>query len=63
MATVKVLTMSPPEVAKALGIGRRRIYAALKDGRLPCLRAGKKFRIPRRVVEKVLAHPELFNRK
>ena len=59
--TEEVLTMSPLEVAKALGIGRRQVYAAVKDGRLSCLRAGKKLRVPRRAVDELLANPERFN--
>lgn len=57
------LTLSPVELASALGIGRTRIYKALKAGVIPCLRSGKKFRIPRRVMEELLADPERFNRE
>lgn len=55
------LTLSPTELAHALGIGRARVYRALKRGIIPSLRAGKKFRIPRRALDELLAHPERFD--
>jgi len=63
MSTGEALTLSPIELASALGIGRTRIYKALKAGVIPCLRAGKKFRVPRRVLDDLLADPEGFNRR
>jgi excisionase family DNA binding protein len=39
-------TMSVVELAKALGIGKNTIYAAVKAGRIPNVGMGKTVRIP-----------------
>ena len=39
-------TMSAVEVAKALGVGKNAIYAAIKSGRIPNIGIGKTVRIP-----------------
>ena len=39
-------TMSVVELAKALGVGKNTIYAAVKDGRIPNVGMGKTVRIP-----------------
>ena len=57
------LTLSPTELAAALGVGRTRIYRALRTGAVPSLRSGRKHRIPRKVVEQLMADPESFNRE
>lgn len=39
-------TMSAVELAKALGVGKNAIYAAVKAGRIPNIGIGKTVRIP-----------------
>ena len=39
-------TMSAVELAKALGVGKNTIYAAVKAGRIPNVGLGKTVRIP-----------------
>ena len=39
-------TMSVVELAKALGVGKNTIYAAVKAGRIPNVGMGKTVRIP-----------------
>jgi excisionase family DNA binding protein len=39
-------TMSAVELAKALGVGKNTIYAAVKAGRIPNVGMGKTVRIP-----------------
>ena len=39
-------TMSAVEVAKALGVGKNAVYAAIKSGRIPNIGIGKTVRIP-----------------
>ena len=63
MQTIETQTFSVVEVSQVLGIGRARIYRALKAGTIPSLRSGKKFRVPRRAVEELLEDPESFNRE
>ncbi len=44
--TYRKPTMSAVEVAKALGVGKNAIYAAIKSGRIPNIGIGKTVRIP-----------------
>ena len=55
-----VMTYSVMEAARALGVGQRSVYAAIRDGRLPALRVGRKpkLRIPKVAVQELLRHPE-----
>jgi excisionase family DNA binding protein len=55
-------TLSVPEAAKLLGIGRIAMYRAVRDGRVPALRVGRKpkYRIPTRVIERLLDDPHEF---
>ena len=39
-------TMSVPQVAKALGVGKNRVYEAVRAGRIPNVGLGKTIRIP-----------------
>jgi excisionase family DNA binding protein len=57
-------TLSVPEAARVLGVGRIAMYQAVRDGRVPALRVGRKpkFRVPRPVIDRLLADPERFNR-
>ena len=59
------LTLSVPETARLLGIGVHAMYQAVKQGRIPTLRFGRKpkLRIPRVAVERLLEHPELWEKE
>ena len=39
-------TMSVIQVAKALGVGKNRVYEAVREGRIPNVGLGKTVRIP-----------------
>lgn len=39
--------LSVPEVAKALGIGKKAAYTLVNENRLGCIRFGKKIKIPK----------------
>jgi len=55
------LTMTVSEAAIALKIGRGLAYAAARDGRLPCIRIGRRLLVSRRALEKILAEPQPLN--
>lgn len=40
------LTMSVPEAARALGVGKDTAYQLIRDGRLPAVRIGSRTRVP-----------------
>lgn len=49
------LTMTIPEVARALGISRGLAYQLAREGKIPVLRlGGKRLVIPRRALERML---------
>ena len=48
------LTLSIPETAKVLGIGRNLCYARVKTGEIPVIRIGRRLLVPRRALEKLL---------
>jgi len=54
------LTVGVREAARLLGIGEQSIYQAIRDGRLPAIRVGRKpkLRIPKVAIEELLRHPE-----
>jgi excisionase family DNA binding protein len=58
-------TLSVPEAAKLLGIGRVRMYEAVREGRVRALRADTKpkYRIPRRAIERLPHNPRRFERR
>jgi len=45
------LLMRAEEVAKALGLGRSKIYEMVQSGALPVVRFGRSVRIPRAALE------------
>ncbi|RMI28037.1 helix-turn-helix domain-containing protein [Nocardia stercoris] len=47
-------TISVPDAARLLGIGRSTAYAAVKTGELPAIRVGHLIRIPSRWMRKIL---------
>jgi len=58
-------TLSVLEAAKVLGVGRTRLYEAVRNGRVPALKVGSKpkYRIPRKAIETLLSDPARFNRE
>ena len=50
----KCLTYSVPEAGEILGYSRNTAYEAAKRGDLPTIRLGKKIRVPKAVVERLL---------
>jgi excisionase family DNA binding protein len=56
----EVLTYSVTEAARVLGVGQHSVYEAIRDGRLPAIKVGRKpkLRIPKVAVQELLQHPE-----
>jgi len=52
---MKPLTMSIPEAAKALGIGRNQGYEAARSGEIPTIKIGRRILVPRAAFERLLA--------
>ena len=48
------LTLSIPEAAKVLGIGRNLCYARVKTGEIPVIKVGRRLLVPRRALVKLL---------
>ncbi len=55
------LTMSVEAAAKALHISRNLAYEAARDGRLPCIRIGRRLLVSRRALERLLEEPKPLN--
>lgn len=51
----KRLTMTIPEAAEKLGIGRNQGYAAAKIGQIPIIKVGNRILVPVAALEKKLA--------
>jgi excisionase family DNA binding protein len=49
------LTMSVPEAGAMLGLGRNGSYAAVERGEIPVIKLGRKLRVPRVAIERLLA--------
>ena len=54
-------TVSVPDAGRKLGIGRCTAYRLARENKLPVLRLGKKVRVPRVALERMLADPDAFN--
>ncbi len=48
------LTFNPEEVAKLLGLGSATIYEALRAGTLPSFRIGKRWKVTRTTLQRLL---------
>jgi excisionase family DNA binding protein len=48
-------TLSVPEAAELLGIGRNQAYAAAKRGDIPTIKIGKRMLVPVAALERVLS--------
>ncbi len=59
------LTLSVTDVSRLLGIGKASVYRAVREGRIAALRVGTKpkLRVPRAVIDRLLADPAEFNRE
>ena len=60
MATTKKLpddldVLTPVQLAEYLALGRDKVYALLAAGRIPAVKLGRTYRIPRRALEEWLA--------
>ena len=55
------LVMSVESAAKALHISRNLAYEAARDGRLPCIRIGRRLLVSRRALWKLLEEPKPLN--
>lgn len=53
-ATTERMTINVEEAARILGISRSSAYQAAKEGRLPCVKVGKRLLIPRAALERLL---------
>jgi len=51
---METLTVSVPEAAKILGIGRNLAYGLVANGALPHLRLGRRLVVPRQALERLL---------
>ena len=52
--TLECRTLSVPEAAKALGIGRSAAYEAARTGQLPTIKIGKRILVPVVAFERML---------
>lgn len=50
----EALTVSVPEAGRMLGIGRSTAFKLVKEGQIPAIRLGKKLRVPKATLEKML---------
>ena len=50
-------TLTVPEAAKALGIGRAAAYEGARTGQIPTIRIGKRILVPVAALERMLAQP------
>ena len=49
------LTMSVPEAAVKLGIGRNQAYKAVRKGEIPSIRVGGRILVPQRAFDELLS--------
>ena len=52
---IECQTLSVPEAGKILGVSRNTAYDAVKTGQLPVLRIGRKIRVPKVLLHRMLA--------
>lgn len=48
-------TLTVPEAAAALGIGRNQAYEAVKRGEIPTIKIGSRILVPRAALDRMLA--------
>jgi len=49
------LTISVERAGELLGISRASAYAAVNQGRIPCLRFGRKVVVPRQAIDRMIS--------
>jgi excisionase family DNA binding protein len=54
MENEQKLTMTVPEAALKLGIGRSQAYAAARSGEIPTIKIGKRYLVSRVALERML---------
>jgi len=54
MSDTQSVTMSVPEAGRLLGLSRNAAYEAAHRGEIPVLRFGRKLRVPRLALERLL---------
>lgn len=52
-------TLTVPEAAKVLGIGRAAAYEAARTGQIPTIKIGKRILVPMAALEQLLKEPVL----
>ncbi len=52
-------TLTVPEAAEALGIGRAAAYEAARTGQIPTIKIGKRILVPVAALERLLKKPVL----
>jgi excisionase family DNA binding protein len=55
MSAEQSLTLSVPEAANLLGIGKTLMWSVVQSGRIPTLKIGARVLIPRAVIESMVA--------
>lgn len=53
-AAIAPQTYSVPEAGRILGLGKNASYEAARRGEIPVLRFGRKLRVPRKALERLL---------
>ncbi len=48
-------TLTVAEAGEALGIGRNQAYQAVRDGKIPSIRIGKRWLVPKAALDRLLA--------
>ena len=54
------LTLSVPETAKVLGIGRNLCYDRIKMGEIPAIKIGRRLLVPKKALEKLLSEGQVI---
>lgn len=57
------LTMTIKEAAAALNISRSLAYEAARQGKIPCIRIGRRLLVSRKALEKLLEEPPTLRLK
>jgi len=52
--TAHKLTLSVPDAARRLGVGRNTLYDAIKRGEVPSIRVGRRLVVPIAALERLL---------
>jgi excisionase family DNA binding protein len=52
---LECLTVSVPEAGRLLGYSRNTAYEAVERGELPVIKLGRKMRVPRAAIERLLS--------